>query len=176
MSFIEEVATKIKDRAEAELLSSRYLEGLGTARGLAPKSVKVLAAVKITVENNFDDHEVTFLRARALVKRDFFNEEVRPFFTLLESKPLGSFPVSFIRDMRRKVDESRERQMEAMYTYMQRAEKGLTQMQGSYNIYTNHLPRYAAACALEVLLRAYHALLGLFDPEDPMMSSYWGNL
>jgi hypothetical protein len=40
MSSIEEVATKIKDRAEAELLSRRYLEGLETARGLAPESVR----------------------------------------------------------------------------------------------------------------------------------------
>jgi hypothetical protein len=38
----------------------------------------------------------------------------------------------------------------------------------TYYIKTNHLPRYAAAVALEILLRGYHLLMGRFDPEDVM--------
>jgi hypothetical protein len=47
---------------------------------------------------------------------------------------------------------------------------------GIYHIYTNNLPCYAAAYALESLLRAYYALLGSFDPEDVMIDNDWKNL
>jgi len=48
--------------------------------------------------------------------------------------------------------------------------------QGPYYIKMNHLPRYAAASAQEVLLRAYCITLGSFDPEDIMLESDCTNL
>lgn len=176
MSAIEEVATKIKDRAEADLLSKRYLEGLETARGLAPESVRIVTAIQEVIEDTVDDHEVTFLRAKTLSIRDFLVEDVLPFFNHLVSQPVGTVPKSFIQEMRRKIDGRKEQEKESAYVHLQRAEKGLTQMEGNYHIYTNHIPRYAAACAVEVLLRAYHVLLGFFDPEDPLMENHRDNL
>ena len=128
------------------------------------------------IEDTFDDHEVTSLRSEAFSTRDFLVEQVEPFFKYLESKPAGDVPLSFIREMRREINSHKESSKKAAYTHLQRSEKGLAQMHGNYHIYTNHIPRYAFACTMEILLRAYQTLLSQFDPEDPLTESYWSNL
>ena len=48
--------------------------------------------------------------------------------------------------------------------------------ESTYYIKTNHLERYAAACVQETLLRAYYAILGIFDPDDFMVNNNWDSL
>lgn len=177
MGAITDAAEKIQAQEEANELSSRYLSTLETARGLAPESVKVVVAVKEVVETGFDDHEVTYLSADSLVVRSFIQDEIAPFFTKLQTIAPDDAPMGLIRRKRQEVKEKLEMQLKNVNIHLQRAEAGINLMhKATYYIKSNHLPRYAAASALEVVLRAYYVLLGSFDPEDIMIEQDWENL
>jgi hypothetical protein len=175
---IADIEAKIKDKALTNLISSRYLSGLETARDLAPESIRIATVVKEVVEDGFDDHEVTYLQADSMIARDFLREDIAPFMEFLEKGASETFPLDLLRRKRAELKTKLEIQKRNVQVHMQRSQKGIALIKEGdlYHIYTNHLPRYAAACALESLLRAYYALLGSFDPEDVMVDNDWQNL
>lgn len=170
MNAIDKAAANIKDRAETAKMSVRYLSGLITAEGLAPESIRVVVAVKEAIENSLDGQEVIRLQAEINAVRGFMQEDVAPFLKVLNGKPSGSVSVSKIREKRSQVKAKLEAQRTNVDVYLQLVMLGLSHMQQeTYSRETNHLPRYAAACAIEILLHAYYTNLGMFDPEDFMV-------
>jgi hypothetical protein len=171
-SALRQVAQQLRAANAAENLRLRYLSGLETAKGLAPESVKIVVAVKEVVEDSFDDHELVHLQADSLSIREFLRDETIPFLQEVEKRGVGGVPVHLIRRKRAELKEKIEIQRRNVNVHLQRVESGINNMtQETYYVKTNHLPRYAAASALEVLLRGYYALMGQFDPEDIMTDS-----
>lgn len=169
---IQEVANQLRAANAAENLRLRYLSGFETAKGLASESVKIVVAVKEVVEDSFDDHELVHLQADSLSIREFLRDETIPFLQEVEKRGVDGVPVHLIRRKRAELKEKIEIQRRNVNVHLQRTESGINNMtQKTYYVKTNHLPRYAAASALEVLLRGYYALMGQFDPEDIMVDS-----
>lgn len=177
LSSIEEAARKIEARAKAKATTARYLSSLVTARDLEPESVKIVTVVQEIVEAGFDDHEVTYLSADSCVIRNFVAEEVIPFVARINQYDLKDLPLNIIRVKRAEIKEKLSIQRKNVNVHLQRAESGVAAMhQDTYHIKTNHLPRYAAAVAQEIVLRSYHILLGASDPEDIMIEADVENL
>jgi hypothetical protein len=161
---LQKASTEIKKKSEAALLQQRFLGAMEHARKLEPQSVQIVVAVKEALEDAFDDHEVAYLQADSASIRDFLREETVPFLKAVEIRGVEKIPIDLIRRQRRELKEKLEIQRKNVNVHLQRIEKGIDNMASSnYFIKTNHLPRYAAAASLEVLLRGYYVLLGRLD-------------
>jgi hypothetical protein len=159
-----------REQVRAANLRERYLSGFQTAKGLEVESVKIVVATKEVVENEFDDHELVHLQADSLSIRDFLREETFPFMQEVTRRGVDDVPVQLIRRKRAELKEKLEIQRRNVKIHFQRIESGIEDMRKeTYHVKTNHLPRYAAASALEIVLRVYYVLLGQFDPEDIMV-------
>lgn len=175
---IDAIEKRIKDEAIAAKMFARYLSDLETSNGLSLESIRITTAVKEIVEDAFDDFELAYLRADSMVMREFLHEDIVPFMKFLESGNAGQFPPELLRRKRAEVKSKLDTQRKNVSVHLQRAQSGLSLLEqgGLYHIQTNHIVRYAAACSLESLLRAYYALLGSFDLEDVMVDNDWNNL
>ena len=164
------IASDIKASAESELLLERYLSGFETAKALEPESVKIVVAVKEVIEDALDDHENAYLQADSLSIQSFPSENIIPFLKEVEKRGVENIPIDPIRRRREQLKHKLELQKRNVNVHLQRVQAGLGNMSdGTYYLKTNHLPAYAAATALEVLLRAYWVLMGRLDGEDPMV-------
>lgn len=174
---IEENSKQLKEAGEADVLQQRYLGVFETAKYLEPQSVKIVVAVKEVLEDTFDDHEVTYLQADSASIRDFLREETLPFLKEVERRGASNVPVDLIRRKRSELKVKIEVQRKNVNVHLQRVERGIDNLtDGTYYIKINHLPRYAAAASLEILLRGYYILLGRLDVEDIMIESDSQNL
>ncbi|ETI28656.1 hypothetical protein G647_01107 [Cladophialophora carrionii CBS 160.54] len=174
---IAENAKQLNNIAEADVLRQRYLGVFETARDLEPESIRIVVAVKEVLEDTFDDHEVTYLQADSASIRDFLREETVPFLGEVENRGVSNVPIDHIRRKRNELKAQIEVQRKNVNVHLQRVERGIDNLtDGTYYIKTNHLPRYAAAAALEILLRGYYVLLGRLDKEDIMIESDSQNL
>ncbi|KAJ9604879.1 hypothetical protein H2200_010994 [Cladophialophora chaetospira] len=169
---ILDAAEEVASQYEADTIYARYLSAITTAQGLAPESVKILAAVKEVSERSMSSHESVSLEADATAIQEFLGQEISPFMEELARRRPGEVPMQFLRRKRDEVKSKREQQRRNVQFYLQRVEEGLSRMeQQTYSIYTNQMPRYAAACALEVLLMGYHCMLGKLDEEDFILAN-----
>jgi hypothetical protein len=171
-------AAAIKERAITSNTSARYLYGLELAKGLAPESIRVVAAIQEITEKTLVDHEIIKLESDARAIQEFVTEELFPFLRKLEQRGQDAArSVDFVRHMKTRLETKIDMQRSSIHLIRQRIEEGLLNMrQETYYIKTNHLEKYASACVLETLLHAYHAILGLFDPEDFMVGNDWESL
>jgi len=171
------VAAAIKERAITSNISIRYLYGLELAKGLAPESIRVVSAIQEITQKSLVDHEVVKLQSDARMIREFVTEDLIPFLRELEQRQNSASSVEFVRSMKTRLKSMIDLQLSSLHLIGQRIEQGLSNMQETtYYIKTNLLGKYAAACVLDTLLRAYNAILGLFDYEDFMVSNDWKNL
>jgi hypothetical protein len=165
-------------KSEAAKLSARYLSSLVTVdNNLAPETIKTVVAVQEVLERRFDDHEVTYLQADSLAIKEFLREDILPFVVKLKDIPPVRAPTEFIRTKRAEVKAKVELQRKTVHVFLQRIEDGIMNMgEDTYSIRTNHIPRYAAAISLEVLLKAYYSFLGNFDSQNIMSDHDWKTL
>ncbi|EXJ64707.1 hypothetical protein A1O7_01045 [Cladophialophora yegresii CBS 114405] len=174
---IKESAKQLDTIAQTDVLRQRYLGVFETAKDLEPESIRVVVAVKEVLEDTFDDHEVTYLQADSASIRDFLREETVPFLKEVETRGVSNVPIDLIRRKRNELKVQIERQRKNVNVHLQRIERGIDNLtDGTYYIKTNHLPRFVAAAALEILLRGYYVLLGRLDKEDIMIESDSQNL
>lgn len=175
---IDAIEKRIKDEAIAANMFARYLSSLETSSGLSLESIRITTVVKEIVEDAFDDFELAYLRADSMMTREFLHDDIVPFMKFLELGNTGQFPLELLRRKRAEVKSRMDTQRKNVSVHLQRAQNGLSILEkgGLYHIQTNHIVRYAAACSLESLLRAYYALLGSFDLEDVMVENDWNNL
>lgn len=169
---LQGLAGQIREEAETDVLKERYLGVFETAKGLEPQSVRIVAAVKEVLGDAFDDHEVAYLQADSASIRDFLREETIPFLKEVESRGMENVPLSLIRRKRAELKEKLELLRKNTNVHLQRVEKSTENItNGPYYIKTNHLPHYAAAASLEILVRGYYVLLGRLDADDIMVDT-----
>ncbi|KIW68345.1 hypothetical protein PV04_04298 [Phialophora macrospora] len=156
---------------EAQDISTRYLSAIATAKGLEPQSVKIIAAVKEVSERTIDRNDIINLDAEANAVQEYLRQEISPFMSALARRGHSEIPMTLLRRKRDEVKSKREHQRRIVQVYLGKIGDGFSHMeQETYSISTNHMPRYAAACALEVLLAGYYCMLGLIDTEDFMVA------
>ena len=172
-----EVAAAIKERAVTANMSARYLSALELATGLAPESIRIVAAVQELTEKSIIEHEVVEQQAEAKVIEEFLTKEIAPTLEHLEQGQSTAYSINLVQRIRVRLETRIEAQRKALHILRQRVEQGVSNMrQATYYAKTNLLQTYAAACSLEILLCAYHAILGLLDPEHSMVANDWKNL
>jgi hypothetical protein len=104
-------------------------------------------------------------------------EDIIPFPKEVEKRAVTNVPIDPIRRRREQLKDKLEIQRRNVNVHLQRVESGIDNIiDGTYYIKTNHLPRYAATSAMEILLRGYLVLMGQLDPEDPMVDFDCSNL
>ncbi|KAH0341677.1 hypothetical protein KCU83_g9589, partial [Aureobasidium melanogenum] len=71
------LVSDLQDRAETNEITKQHLQGLDAAIGLAPESIRIVAAVKQMVQRGFDEHELRSSDADTSVTVDFLANKIK---------------------------------------------------------------------------------------------------
>lgn len=156
VSIIMDILDKLQDRAEANAISKRWLAGLETAKGLAPESVRIVAAVQEIVQNAFEKHEQRSVEADNHVTADFLRTEIMPL-----AQDLYRRTDKNVKEAKTKLYSRMEVQQKNLYLHRSKARDGIQSMgcgRGNYQAETNHILHFAAAARLRAGMQFYHIL------------------
>jgi hypothetical protein len=157
-TMIFNLVSELQDRAETNEIAKRHLQGIDEADGLAPESIRIVAAVKQIVERGFDQHELRLIDAESSVTVDFLSNTIIPLVQDLESMD-DQTVATYHRRLVERIDITRRN----MHVHLQRfsTSLGAIEHRGDYQIDTNHLTRYSSACILDATLTFYGLLMSI---------------
>jgi hypothetical protein len=157
-TMIFNLVSELQDRAETNEIAKRHLQGIDEADGLAPESIRIVAAVKQIVERGFDQHELRLIDAESSVTVDFLSNTIIPLVQDLESMD-DQTVATYHRRLVERIDITRRN----MHVHLQRFSTSLDTIEhrGDYQIDTNHLTRYSSACILDATLTFYELLMSI---------------
>ncbi|THY35958.1 hypothetical protein D6D01_00836 [Aureobasidium pullulans] len=158
-TMIFNLVSELQDRAETNEIAQRHLQGLDTATGLQPESIRIVAAVKQIVERGFDQHELRSINAEGSVTVEFLSKTIIPLAQNIDGMDIQTIH-NYRERLHRRIDINRR----DLHVHLQRFSAGITSMSqqadlADYQIETNHLARYSKACTLDAYLSFYELLL-----------------
>ncbi|KAI7328890.1 hypothetical protein KC315_g6423 [Hortaea werneckii] len=154
VASIFQLVSDLQDRKETDAIAQRHLQGLDAAIGLAPESIRIVAAVKQIVERGFDEHELRSSDAETNVTCDLLASKINPLVQNLEDVDDRTVS-SYYKRLIARIDIHRKN----AHIDHHRFSHGVANMNGDYQIHTNHLVRYSNACLLDAVLGYYELLL-----------------
>jgi len=154
VTAIFQLVSDLQDREETNEIAKRHLQGLDTAKGLAPESIRIVAAIRQMVAQGFDEHELRSSDAEMNVTIDFLTNKIRPLAQNIDEMDDQTIS-NYLKRLVARVDIHRK----DTHVDLQRVRQGVANMAGDYQINTNHLVRYASASLLDAYLSYYELLL-----------------
>ncbi|KAG9522356.1 hypothetical protein KCV07_g3194, partial [Aureobasidium melanogenum] len=154
VTSIFKLVSDLQDRAETNEIAKQHLQGLDAAIGLAPESIRIVAAVKQIVQRGFDEHELRSSDADTSVTVDFLANKIRNLAQNLDQMD-GQTISDYHKRLVARIDIHRKN----THMDIQRFSQGVGNMTGDYHINTNHLVHYSNACVLDAFLGYYELLL-----------------
>ena len=151
------LVSELQDRAETNEIAQRWLQDLDTTSGLAPESIRIVAAVKQIIERGFDQHELRSIDADSSVTMDFLSDKIIPLVQNLEDMDQQT-----VSNHHKRLIDRMDINRKNMHIHFQKASAGMTDdmdRRGDYQVDTNHLVRYSKACTLDAFLSFYELLL-----------------